>query len=436
LRKHNVFFDVYCKKGRNQEDFSVREAIMERKKGGLTRRGFITAAAGGIVGAGMAGLVHASPAGGQKEEESGAEPKGKAITRMLGKTGIEIPVVSMGVMNSNNPEIVRAAYETGFRHFDTAAYYMGGKNERMVGEVIKELGVRDNVIIATKVYAPNMRVGDTAAETRRKIRIQIDECLNRLQMSHVDILYVHNVDSAGFVMNEAVHEAMEEARASGRTRFTGISTHKQMSEVIDAVTKSGWYDVVLTVINMTMADNARLLDSIKNAAKKGVGIVAMKTQVGGRRFPLPESIAGYDGRTINQAALRWVIRNEDIATAIPGFTTFEHMKEDFDVAYSLEFNEKEKSLLGECDLKVGMAYCRQCGLCLADCPAGVHVPTLMRTHMYAAQYANFQHARATLGEIEAGRGLERCSGCGACAVRCRHSVDVAARIEELKLIYA
>jgi succinate dehydrogenase/fumarate reductase-like Fe-S protein len=66
----------------------------------------------------------------------------------------------------------------------------------------------------------------------------------------------------------------------------------------------------------------------------------------------------------------------------------------------------------------------------------VDVPTLMRTHMYAAQYANFHHARATLDDIEPGRGLDACSGCGACRVRCRHAVDVAAKIEELRLIYA
>lgn len=255
-------------------------------------------------------------------------------------------------------------------------------------------------------------------------------------MNHVDILYVHVVDSAEFTRNEAVHDAMEEIRASGRARFTGVSTHKNMPEVIDAVTETGWYDVVLTAINMTMADYGELNTSIEKAAAKGVGIIAMKTQVGGRRFQLPEGIADYDSTTINQAALRWVMRNENITTAIPGYTTFEHMREDFDIAYNLEFNEKEKCLLGDCKLKVGMGYCRQCDLCLGECPAGVDVPTLMRTHMYAAQYANFHHARATLDEIEAGRGLEVCSGCGKCIVSCPHSVDVAANIEELKLIYA
>jgi predicted aldo/keto reductase-like oxidoreductase len=402
---------------------------MEKKKGGLTRRGFMTAAAGGLVGAGLAGLAHAGPAAQDKEE---GKAKGKIITRTLGKTGLEMPIVSMGVMNANNPEVVKASYDIGIRHFDTAAYYQGGKNERMVGEVIKELGVRDDVIIATKVYTPNMRRGDA----RKTIRVQIDECLNRLQMNHVDILYVHVVDDAEFAMNEEVHEAMEEARKSGRTKFTGLSTHKNMSDVIDAVTESGWYDVVLTAINMTMAEDEKLMKSIENAAAKGVGIVAMKTQAGGRRYPLPDGVADYESKTINQAALKWVMRNEHITTAIPGYTTFEHMNEDFEVAYSLEFNEKEKCLLGDCKVKVGMGYCRQCDLCRGDCPAGVDVPTLMRTHMYAAQYANFHHARATLDDIEPGRGLDACSGCGACRVCCRHAVDVAAKIDELRLIYA
>src|SRR6266567_5444530 len=65
------------------------------------------------------------------------------LTRTLGKTGITLPVVSMGVMNADVPGILRRAYELGIKHFDTAAVYQEGRNEEMVGQVIKELGVRD-----------------------------------------------------------------------------------------------------------------------------------------------------------------------------------------------------------------------------------------------------------------------------------------------------
>jgi len=58
--------------------------------------------------------------------------------------------VSMGVMNADVPGILRRSYELGIRHFDTAAVYQNGRNEEMVGIVIKEMGIRDKVVISTK----------------------------------------------------------------------------------------------------------------------------------------------------------------------------------------------------------------------------------------------------------------------------------------------
>jgi hypothetical protein len=75
---------------------------------------------------------------------------GPVLQRTLGKTGLTIPVVSMGVMNADVPGLLRRAYEVGIRHFDTAAGYQQGRNEEMVGQVIKEMGVRDKVMISTK----------------------------------------------------------------------------------------------------------------------------------------------------------------------------------------------------------------------------------------------------------------------------------------------
>src|ERR1700686_49806 len=78
-----------------------------------------------------------------------AKARGPLLERTLGKTGITLPVVSMGVMNADIPGLLRRAYELGVRHFDTAAVYQQGRNEEMVGSVIKELGIRDKVLIRT-----------------------------------------------------------------------------------------------------------------------------------------------------------------------------------------------------------------------------------------------------------------------------------------------
>ena len=98
--------------------------------------------------------------------------------------------------------------------------------------------------------------------------------------------------------------------------------------------------------------------------------------------------------------------------------------------------EDEKKFLADNELKLGMGFCRQCRLCVATCPHGADVPNLMRTHMYAAQYSNFHQARVTLDEVPAGCGIGACKSCSACTAKCANSVDIAYRIEDLKLMYA
>jgi predicted aldo/keto reductase-like oxidoreductase len=408
---------------------------MGNDTGNISRRGFISRTATGIVAAGISGLNPAQLAAREKEEKV-AKTEKKIITRTLGRTGIEMPIVSMGVMNSSDPAIVKASYEAGIRHFDTAAYYQGGRNEKMVGGVVKELGVRDKVIIATKIFTPDLRSSCKPGEEEQTIMKLIEVSLDRLQMTYVDILYIHNLKETGIASNEAIISAARKIKKQGKARAVGVSTHTKMAEIVSEAVETGAWDVVLTAINFTMADYTELMRAIDKAHDTGVGIIAMKTQVGGRRMPNQKSLERFDSSTIATAALKWVLRNEHITAAIPGYTTYEHMREDFSVAFDLAYTEDERNLLEDNEVVVGMGFCRQCGTCVASCPRGVDIPTLMRTHMYAAQYSNFHHARATLGEISPGEGLAACTGCADCAARCARSVDIAGRIAELKMIYA
>ena len=72
------------------------------------------------------------------------------IKRRLGKTGIELPIVSFGVMRADSPALVHAAIKEGIMLFDTAHGYQGGKNEEMLGDVLKDYP-RDSFVLATKV---------------------------------------------------------------------------------------------------------------------------------------------------------------------------------------------------------------------------------------------------------------------------------------------
>ena len=101
-------------------------------KKGMGRRAFLKSTV-----AGLGGLVYlganakSSPAKGQEEKKEG-------ITyRTLGKTGMKLPVITMGVMNTSNPALVRAALSNGLYYLDTAQTYQRGTNESMIGEVLK-----------------------------------------------------------------------------------------------------------------------------------------------------------------------------------------------------------------------------------------------------------------------------------------------------------
>ena len=74
-------------------------------------------------------------------------------TRVLGRTGIRLPIISMGVMNTDNPQLVRAALDAGYVFLDTAQGYQRGTNEAMLGEILKDRP-RDSFLIATKASLP------------------------------------------------------------------------------------------------------------------------------------------------------------------------------------------------------------------------------------------------------------------------------------------
>ena len=405
---------------------------MTEKKNRLTRRGFISRSLAGIAAAGVAGVAPSLASG--EEQAAGKAGESKAIYRELGKTGLKIPIVSMGVMNSNNPELIGASYDHGVRMFDTAARYQFGRNEQMVGTAISELGIRDKVMIGTKEWRPAQREGMTDAEAKEKFIKLTEGSLKRLKTDYVDIVYIHSVHSVEELDEQGAFSAMDQLKKDGKVRATGVSTHESMAVVINKVVDDKLCDVVLTAFNVSMADDTALLEAIDRAAAAGIGVIAMKTQSGGRRLPNQASLSGYSSATVNQAMLKWVLRNKSITTAVPGFTSLEHVAEDVAVIGDIEYTEDEKRFLADNELQLGLGFCRQCRMCMATCPNGVDVPALMRTHMYLAQYGNLCEARAALDEARPGRGVEACRSCSICTAKCSNAVDIGYRIEELKAL--
>jgi predicted aldo/keto reductase-like oxidoreductase len=362
----------------------------------------------GIASVGLAGATPDSAAA-QPVPHSGS---GQPIQRTLGRTGVVLPVVSIGAMNSDSPALYHRAYDLGIRHFDTAEVYLQGRSEEVLGRFIKERGVRDEICLSTKIGWSIRRV--ERSRFRGELERTLEGCLNRLQTDYVDILYHHSRTDADGVNDEIAGEYFAELQQQGRIRFPGISTHSGQAEVLNEMAKGGFWTVALVAFNATMAQNQELLEAMRNAASKGIGMIGMKALGGGRRGP------GSDPSTpdVNKTAmLKWVLNHGEVTTIIPGVTTFDQLDLDWSVASDLSYTDEERSFLAQGDRLGLLQFCQQCKECVPTCPKGVDVPTLMRTYMYAAQYAKFTHARMTLDDIPPRQSIAACGSCVECTAR-------------------
>lgn len=382
------------------------------------RRGFITSTLTGfggflLLGAGEPGQAVRSV------EVQGKERK--RVYRTLGRTGLDLPVINMGVMNSDNPNLIRAALDSGVLLLDTAHAYMQGRNEEVIGSVVKGRP-RDSFLIGSKVSLPQDRAtgryieGATEAEFLKKL----DLSLRRLGLDHVDILYHHNVSRREAAFHEPVLNALAKARKAGKFRFAGITTHMNEPEVIHAAVEAGSYDVVLTSYNAQQRHIAAVREAVARAAGAGLGIVGMKAIRGGfRQGPAVKSAA---------AALKWVLQDPHVHTIVPGFTTFEQMETDLAVMEDLRLTDDERKELAGASSLAGF-YCQGCGECLGRCSKGLPIPDLMRAGMYVYDYRHPAMARDLVVSLDL--PARPCGDCAVCAVRCSVGFDVREKISDI-----
>ena len=371
-----------------------------------------------FLAAGLALPAAASASRSSGAEQSQTQPPGRPSSgaapqyRILGKTGLRVTTVGYGCMITSDPSVIARAVDMGINYFDTSRNYQNGQNERMVGAA---LGARRKDVFLASKSNDNPRTGPG-------ILAEIETSLKELNTGYLDVWHLHGLSNPAEITDELV-EAAYKAKAQGKIRFVGVSTHN-LPAIVDRLLEAK-IEVVQPQYSFASAKSYGA--AIEKLSAAGVGVIAMKVMARGRGPSRPAAFA--------PAALKWAINNPAIATTVPSMTDIEQLQQNFK-AMGERFTDADAQILSARLEEIGPYFCRMCGQCAGQCPKGLPVPDMVRFVMYADGYGQFPLGRENFQRMSAERQKVRCGDCATCAVHCPNGVQVAARLSRAQQLFA
>lgn len=293
--------------------------------------------------------------------------------KTLGNTGLFVSELCLGTMtfggkgywaNMGNlgqveaERLIGRALEHGINFIDTADIYSNGAAEEMVGQSLKNLGVRrEDVVIATKAFGQMGAAPNDSGNSRGHILDSIKGSLKRLQVEHIDLYQLHGFDTVTPI--EESLSALDTLVRQGLVRYVGVSNWAawQMARALGISERLGLAKIVTTQNYYTLAgrDVEREIVPLVTADKLGLlvwsplagGLLSGKfgrdkdAEEGSRRktFDFPpvdreracdvieamESVARAKGATVAQIALAWLLHQPHVASIIIGAKRVEQL---------------------------------------------------------------------------------------------------------------
>jgi aryl-alcohol dehydrogenase-like predicted oxidoreductase len=311
----------------------------------------------------------------------------------LGTSGLKVSRIALGCMSFGRPgtgrdwaldadeaePIFRQAVELGITFWDTANAYSAGTSEEITGEAIKKYTSRDQVVLATKLFAPMGTGPGGRGLSRRAIFEQVDASLERLGTDYVDLYQIHRFDPETRV--EETMEALHDVVKAGKARYIGASSMWawQFSKMQYTADLHGWTRFISMQDQYNLVAREEEREMFPLLADQGIGSVPWSPLAAGllarpwgehgttrgKLNPATDSagtllfldsdkgtvdavqrIAGAGGVAMAQVALAWVLRNPVVSAPIIGATRPRHLT-DAVAALDVTLTDDEASALEE-----------------------------------------------------------------------------------------
>jgi len=389
--------------------------------------------------------------------------------RTLGRTGFRVSDISLGGSFLREPNVVRYAFDRGINYIDTSENYENGGADRAIRGALQHFE-REKIFIATNA-------GVRPRERKDSVLMRAHRSLERLGTEYIDAYLMGSVSTVDWLSAPGYHAAMDQLKAEGRVRFTGVTYHGSeatdqtgMADVLCAAAEDGRFDVLLFVYNfLNHSEGDRIIAACK---ANNVGTTAMKTAPGKLRAePFdPDSMSevyrqyltammragssraaalrelrtysdaqnqfvertqvfaeryGIENEEALQlASIQWVLQNPDMHTACISAWNFDLI--DKIVALSgTQLTAPAEGLLQEAGSTLDSQYCRHgCVECMDSCPFDVPVSRIMRYAYYFETQGRERHAMSAYATLD-GPGAAPCKDCaGPCAGACRYGLRI------------
>ena len=366
---------------------------MKKKKSNYTRRDFLKTA--GI--AGMGSVV--APVAGRL---NAAETNGTIATRPFGKTGQEVSILSLGGMFDieSNHLMLKQAINWGVTYWDTAHSYGGGRSEKGIGKYFAKYPQdRQKIFLVTKSGAWSIK-----GMTR-----ELDESLERMQTDYVDLFFVHAISSIS-EMDADTRAWAEKAKAAGKIRLFGFSTHSNMEGCLQGAPKLGWIDGIMMTYNYRLMHSTDMRRAVDACVEAGIGLTAMKTQGGGQIRTNSETELKLAGRFLQkgfsdaQAKLKAVWQNPQIASICSQMPNMSILMANVAAALDkTQLSVRDNELMQRYARETRSAYCAGCTDICESCVDGeAPIGDVMRYLMYANSYDDDARAAAEFKKLAPG----------------------------------
>ncbi len=304
--------------------------------------------------------------------------------RRCGKSGIQLPAVSLGLWHNfggddnfeNSRAMLRRAFDLGINHFDLANNYGPpyGSAEETFGQILKKdfLPYRDELIISSKA-GWDMWPGPYGNHGSRKYMLaSLDQSLKRMGLEYVDIFYHHRPDPET-PMEESLG-ALDTAVRSGRALYAGISAYdaKQTAQAIkimrslgtpclihqpkysmfvrepeegllDVLGKEGVGSIVFSPLAQGMLSD-RYLNGIPTDSRAAKNFALKTKDIGEEKLTKIRAlnkIAGDRGQSLAEMAVAWVLRDPRVTSALVGTSKVSQVDDNVAALKNLKFADEE-----------------------------------------------------------------------------------------------